>query len=71
MAKTLHFGEKMQKSLLAGIRKTTDAIAKTLGPAGRTVLIEQEFGNPVISKDGWTVSKRSDGEITVFDNDRQ
>ena len=57
MSKELHFGEKMQKSLLAGIRKTTDAIASTLGPSGRTVLIQQEYGNPVISKDGWTVSK--------------
>ena len=57
MSKELHFGEKMQKSLLTGIRKTTDAIASTLGPSGRTVLIQQEYGNPVISKDGWTVSK--------------
>ena len=57
MAKNLNFGEDMQKALFTGISKTTDAIASTLGPAGRTVLIQQDYGNPLISKDGWTVSK--------------
>ena len=35
----------------------TDAVAVTLGPKGKNVIIEQTFGGPKITKDGVTVAK--------------
>ena len=34
-----------------------DVVAVTLGPTGRNVIIDKSFGNPVVTKDGVTVSK--------------
>ena len=33
-----------------------DAVAATLGPSGKNVIIDKSFGNPVVTKDGVTVS---------------
>lgn len=57
MAKKLDFNEEMQKGLLSGIEKISKAVASTLGPAGRTVLIQEQYGSPMITKDGVTVAK--------------
>ena len=57
MAKKLDFNEEMQKSLLKGVQKISEAVASTLGPAGRTVMIQQSYGAPMITKDGITVAQ--------------
>ncbi|CAJ0874471.1 1999_t:CDS:2 [Entrophospora sp. SA101] len=44
-------------SLLNGVDILSKAVAVTLGPKGRNVLIEQPFGSPRITKDGVTVAK--------------
>lgn len=43
--------------MVAGVNKLADAVAVTMGPKGRNVLIEQSFGGPKITKDGVTVAK--------------
>merc|ERR1719158_1939279 len=43
--------------MLAGANKLADAVAVTLGPRGRNVVIEQSFGAPKVTKDGVTVAK--------------
>jgi len=43
--------------MLAGVDTLADAVATTMGPKGRNVLIEQSFGAPKITKDGVTVAK--------------
>ncbi|KAI8425090.1 hypothetical protein MSG28_006950 [Choristoneura fumiferana] len=43
--------------MLQGVDILTDAVAVTMGPKGRTVILEQSFGNPKITKDGVTVAK--------------
>lgn len=43
-----------------GIRKLAAAVKITLGPTGRVVMFEREFGDPVITKDGVTVAKEVD-----------
>lgn len=53
----IYSGLEMKKKLLAGIMKVSDAVSSTLGARGRTVMIEQEFGVPHITKDGVTVAK--------------
>ena len=57
MAKQLLFEDRAQQKLLAGINKLADAVAVTMGPTGRNVIIDKSFGNPVVTKDGVTVSK--------------
>lgn len=50
-------GSEMKQRLLVGIKKVADAVTSTLGAKGQTVIIEQEFGVPHITKDGVTVAK--------------
>jgi chaperonin GroEL len=49
-----------RKKLLEGVEKLANAVAVTLGPTGRHVIIEKSFGGPTITKDGVTVSKEID-----------
>eukprot|EP00911_Craspedida_sp_UC1_P000611 UC1_evm1s468 len=56
-AKDINFGMDARLPLLAGVNKLADAVAVTMGPKGRNVLIEQAFGGPKITKDGVTVAK--------------
>jgi chaperonin GroEL len=43
--------------MLAGVDMLTNAVAVTMGPKGRNVIIEQSWGGPKITKDGVTVAK--------------
>lgn len=57
MEKKIVFSKQAREQLLAGVNKLADAVAATLGPAGRNVLIEQDMGAPISTKDGVTVAK--------------
>lgn len=57
MKKRIEFSEEARRQLLAGVDKLADAVVATLGPSGRNVVIEQEQGNPISTKDGVTVAK--------------
>ena len=57
MSKKLVFSKKARTSLAEGVDKLASAVTATLGPAGRNVIIEQEQGNPISTKDGVTVAK--------------
>jgi chaperonin GroEL len=57
MAKQLLFDDRARLKLQRGINTLADAVAVTMGPTGRNVIIDKSFGNPVITKDGVTVSK--------------
>ncbi|MCQ2818911.1 MAG: chaperonin GroEL [archaeon] len=57
-SKEIIIGENARKNILAGVNKLADAVQVTLGPRGRNVIIEQEFGEPKITKDGVTVAKQ-------------
>ncbi|MBI4082336.1 MAG: chaperonin GroEL [Candidatus Lambdaproteobacteria bacterium] len=56
-AKELVFSVENRTRLLRGIAKLENAVAITLGPKGRNVVIEKSFGAPLITKDGVTVAK--------------
>src|SRR5262245_48274257 len=43
--------------MLKGVDKLADAVAVTMGPTGRNVIIAKSFGGPQVTKDGVTVSK--------------
>ena len=57
MSKNISFSSKARTNLASGVDKLANAVTATLGPAGRNVMIEQEQGNPISTKDGVTVAK--------------
>ncbi len=57
MAKQLLFDDRARIKLQRGVQKLAQAVAVTMGPTGRNVIIDKSFGNPVVTKDGVTVSK--------------
>jgi chaperonin GroEL len=46
-----------RQKILAGISKLNKAVASTLGPCGRNVILDKKFGSPAITKDGVSVAK--------------
>lgn len=57
MVKDLVFEEDARSKMFNGAEKLARAVMSTLGPCGRQVAIEKEFGGPVLTKDGVTVAK--------------
>ena len=57
MAKQLLFDDNARQRMLRGINKLADAVATTMGPTGRNVIINKSFGGPTVTKDGVTVAK--------------
>ena len=66
-AKEIYFHQNARDAILRGVRTLSDAVAVTLGPKGRNVVIEKSFGSPTITKDGVTVAKEIDLE-NKFEN---
>jgi chaperonin GroEL len=57
VAKQLLFDDRARIKLQKGVNTLARAVAVTMGPTGRNVIIDKSFGNPVVTKDGVTVSK--------------
>ena len=55
--KIVKYGDDARASLKEGVDLVANAVKVTLGPKGRNVIIEKEFGDPVITKDGVTVAR--------------
>uniref|UniRef100_A0A7I4C081 Uncharacterized protein n=1 Tax=Physcomitrium patens TaxID=3218 RepID=A0A7I4C081_PHYPA len=56
-AKDIRFGVEARALMLQGVEQLADAVQVTMGPKGRTVVLEQSYGSPKITKDGVTVAK--------------
>ena len=56
IVKNLNFGKKAQDQVFKGIDKLTQAVSSTLGASGKCVLLEDDNGKPIITKDGVTVA---------------
>ncbi|XP_050425518.1 heat shock protein 60A-like [Adelges cooleyi] len=56
-AKDVKFGAEVRKRMLEGVDVLADAVAVTMGPKGRNVILEQHWGTPKITKDGVTVAR--------------
>jgi len=57
--KQITFSPDSQEILLKGAEKLYRAVASTLGPKGRNVVIEATYGTPLVTKDGVTVAKHT------------
>ncbi|MEY3106005.1 MAG: chaperonin GroEL, partial [Pseudomonadota bacterium] len=56
-AKQIIHGSKAREEMLLGVNALANAVKVTLGPKGRTVVIDQSYGAPKVTKDGVTVAK--------------
>ena len=57
MAKDIKFSTDAREGLIAGINKLADTVKVTLGPKGRNVVLDKEFGAPLITNDGVTIAR--------------
>ena len=57
MSNYIYFDAEAQSLLKSGVRKLCDAVAVTMGPRGKLVLIEKNNEPPHLTKDGATVAK--------------
>ena len=57
MAKDIKYNADARDGLIAGIDKLADTIKITLGPKGRNVVLDREFGAPLVTNDGVTIAK--------------
>ena len=65
MAKNLDFNQAARSKMKNGVDKLADAVKVTLGPRGRNVVIEKDYGLPISTKDGVTVAKEIELEDVV------
>ena len=56
-AKAFLFGEEARHKIIDGVNTLADAVKVTLGPRGRTVLLQRDFGAPAIVNSGVVVAK--------------
>ena len=57
MSKEIRFGKDARQAMLQGVNTLADAVRVTLGPKGRNVVLEKEYGSPLITNDGVTIAK--------------
>ncbi|MDR0992953.1 MAG: chaperonin GroEL [Verrucomicrobiota bacterium] len=66
-AKQIVYEAEARQLVLKGVEKLSRAVKSTLGPRGRTVVLEKKFGSPTITKDGVSVAKEIELE-NPFEN---
>ena len=66
-AKQIVYDAEARQLVLKGVEKLSRAVKSTLGPRGRTVMLEKKFGSPTITKDGVSVAKEIELE-NPFEN---
>ena len=56
-AKQVLFGDDARVRMVRGINILANAVKVTLGPKGRNVVLDRNFGSPLVTKDGVTVAR--------------
>ncbi|ATO46963.1 hypothetical protein C5L30_001673 [Companilactobacillus farciminis] len=57
MAKQIKFSEDARSKMMDGVNKLADTVKTTIGPKGRNVVLEKNYGSPEITNDGVTIAK--------------
>ena len=65
MAKIIKFDTEVRSGLKDGVDKLANAVKVTLGPKGRNVILQKQFGVPHITKDGVSVAKEIELEDPI------
>ncbi len=63
-AKKITYDTEAREAMRRGVNQLARAVKVTLGPRGKTVIIEKSFGAPTVTKDGVAVAK----EVELKDN---
>jgi len=53
----LKYDDEARRALEAGVNKLADTVKVTLGPKGRNVVLDKNFGAPTITNDGVSIAK--------------
>ena len=67
MAKEIKYGAEAREALEAGVNKLANTVRVTIGPKGRNVVLDKQFGAPLITNDGATIAKEIELE-DAFEN---
>ena len=67
MAKEIKYGVEARTALEAGVDKLANTVRVTLGPKGRNVVLDKQYGAPLITNDGVTIAKEIELE-DAFEN---
>ena len=67
MAKEIKYGSEARTALAAGVDKLANTVRVTLGPKGRNVVLDKQYGAPLITNDGVTIAKEIELE-DAFEN---
>ncbi|MCI8598378.1 MAG: chaperonin GroEL [Lachnospiraceae bacterium] len=67
MAKEIKYGVEARTALEVGVDKLADTVRVTLGPKGRNVVLDKQYGAPLITNDGVTIAKEIELE-DAFEN---
>ncbi len=67
MAKEIKYGAEARAALEAGVNKLADTVRVTIGPKGRNVVLDKQYGAPLITNDGVTIAKEIELE-DAFEN---
>jgi chaperonin GroEL len=65
MAKIIKFDTEVRSGLKEGVDKLANAVKVTLGPKGRNVILQKQFGVPHVTKDGVSVAKEIELEDPI------
>ncbi|MCF0121964.1 MAG: chaperonin GroEL [Lachnospiraceae bacterium] len=57
MAKEIKYGAEARAALEEGVNKLSNTVRVTLGPKGRNVVLDKQYGSPLITNDGVTIAK--------------
>ncbi len=55
--KIIMYGTEARKAIQKGVNNVVDAVKTSYGPVGRTTIISQSYGSPVVTNDGVTIAK--------------
>ena len=67
MANEIKYGSEARTALAAGVDKLANTVKVTLGPKGRNVVLDKQYGAPLITNDGVTIAKEIELE-DAFEN---
>ena len=65
MSKKIVYGSEARESLIKGVDAVANAVKVTLGPKGRNVIIERDYGSPQIINDGVSIAKEVELEDAI------
>ena len=57
MNKKIVYGDKAREALVKGVDAVADVVKVTLGPKGKNVIVDKEYGDPQIINDGVSIAK--------------